>query len=153
MATLITSWFFDIGLANNFKAESYTFAAPTVGNISFVTSFHNKLLSAGAENHRCVNSKDVVPYAWAGLTNIISENIPTQVPPLVAATITTVHQILQDSGIVYKHVETKKSLGTINPTNCGTIGEYDTYFCWVGFEHSSATYLRLLGADTINWGR
>ncbi len=153
MATLVTSWFVDLGFTSKFKLESYTFAAPTVGNESFVTSFHNKLLGAGAENHRCVNTKDVVPYAWAGLPNIIHDQVPTIVPVAVQSTILFVHQQLVDSGIVYKHVDTRVFLGTEIPPNCSTPGSYEAYFCWVGFEHSSGTYLRLLGADTINWGR
>ncbi len=152
MATLVTKWFLDVGFTSKFKLETYSFAAPTVGNISFVHSYHSQMLSVNGESHRCVNNKDVVPYAWAGLPNIITENIPTTVPPLVAAVIQTAYDYLKDS-VVYKHVETKQSLGSFDPVNCGATGEDSTYFCWVGFEHSSATYLRLLGADTINWGR
>jgi hypothetical protein len=153
MATLVTSWFVDAGFTSKFKLESYTFAAPTVGNVSFVNSFHNKMLGAGAENHRCVNDKDVVPFAWAGLLNIIHDQVPTIVPAAVQSTIMFVNQQLVDSGIVYKHVDTRVFLGTQVPQNCGAPGSYETYFCWVGFEHSSGTYLRLLDADTINWGR
>lgn len=153
MATLLTSWFVDMGFTSRFKLESYTFAAPTVGNASFVNSFHNKMLNAGAQNHRCVNNKDVVPFAWAALPAIISDQVPTIVPVAVQSTIMFVHRQLLDSGIVYKHVDTRQFLGTIAPQNCGTPGTYEAYFCWVGFEHSSATYLTLLGADTINWNR
>lgn len=153
MATLITRWFIDVGFASSFKLETYTFAAPTVGNVSFAASYNSKMLSSGGESHRCVNSKDVVPYAWAALNNIVTNNIPTTVPPLFSAFIITAANYLSDSGIVYKHVETKRDLGFYDPVNCGASGQDSTYICWVGFEHSSATYLRLLGADTINWGR
>lgn len=153
MATLMQSWFVKKGFTSKFKLKGYTFAAPTVGTPVFVSSFHSMLTGAGAENHRCVNSKDVVPYLWAGLYNITPDNIPTQVPPLVSAICTTAANYLRDSGIVYKHVETRQDLGTMDPVGCGTPGQYSTYECWVGFEHSSATYLRLLDADTINWGR
>lgn len=153
MATLLTSWFVDLGFTSRFKLESYTFAAPTVGNVSFVNNFHTKLLNAGAESHRCVNNKDVVPYAWSSLPAIINDQVPTIVPAAVQSTIMFVHQTLLDSGIVYKHVETRRFLGSLAPQNCGTPGTYEAYFCWVGFEHSSAVYLTLLGADTINWSR
>lgn len=153
MATLITRWFIDMGYTSGFKLETYTFAAPTVGNVTFAVSYDSKMSSIGSETHRCVNSKDVVPFAWAALNNIVTGNIPTTVPPLIAAIITTAADYLRDSGIVYKHVEVKRDLGFRDPDNCGASGEDSTYFCWVGFEHSSATYLRLLGADTINWGR
>ncbi len=152
MATLITKWFLDMSFTSRFKLETYTFAAPTVGNISFVGTYHSQMTASGSESHRCVNNKDVVPYAWADLPNIISENIPTTVPPLVAAVIQTAYVYLKDS-VVYKHVETKRSLGSFDPQNCGAIGEDSTYFCWVGFEHASNTYLRLLNADTIIWNR
>lgn len=152
MATLITKWFLDLGFTASFKLETYTFAAPTVGNTNFVNSYHSQMLVTGSQSHRCVNTKDVVPYAWAGLPNIISENIPTTVPPLVAAVIQTAHDYLKDS-IIYKHVETKQPLGSFDPVNCGSPGEDSTYFCWVGFEHASNTYLRLLNADTIIWIR
>lgn len=152
MATLITKWFIDLGFTSKFKLETYTFAAPTVGNVSFVNTYHAQMLSTGSQSHRCVNTKDVVPYAWAGLPNIISENIPTTVPPLIAALIQTTYDFMKDS-IIYKHVETKQSLGYLDPVNCGASGEDSTYFCWVGFEHASNTYLRLLNADTINWNR
>jgi len=152
MATLITKWFLDNGFTSRFKLETYTFAAPTVGNISFADTYLSQMQSSGSESHRCVNNKDVVPFAWAGLPNIISENIPTTVPPLVAAVIQTAHNYLKDS-VVYKHVETKQPLGSIDPVNCGASGEDSTYFCWVGFEHGTNTYLRLLNADTINWNR
>lgn len=153
MATLFTRWFVDMNYTTKFRLESYTFAAPTVGNVSFAASFNTKMSSIGAENHRCVNTKDLVPYGWAALGNIVPDNIPTTVPPLVAAAIQTMDQYMRDSGIVYKHVETRMPLGYFDPVGCGPSGELATYECWVGFEHSSATYLRLLDADTINWGR
>lgn len=97
---------FDLGFTSKFKLETYTFAAPTVGKISFVSTYHSQMTATGSESHRCVNNKDVVPYAWAGLPNIISENIPTTVPPLVAAGVNeTAHDYLKDS-VIYKHVET-----------------------------------------------
>lgn len=153
MATLFTRWFADLGYTSQFKLESYTFAAPTVGNVSFVASFESKLNSVGAQNHRCVNTKDLVPYGYAALDKVVPDNIPTQVPPLIAAAIQTLVQYMHDSGIVYKHVETRQLLGSFEPTDCGPSGEINTYSCWVGFEHASNTYLRLLDADTINWGR
>jgi hypothetical protein len=152
LATMLTSWFIDLNFISKFKLKTYTYAAPTVGNVSFVSSYHNKLLATGSVSHRCVNSNDLVPFAWAGLMNIVNHNIPTYVPGLLAAAIQTVHTYMQDSGIVYKHVETKQDLGTLNPVNCPNDSSYSNYECWVEFEHSSNTYLRLLNADTINWG-
>ena len=152
MATLLTKWFLDLVFTSKFKLETYTFAAPTVGNRNFAGTYYAQMMATGSESHRCVNSNDVVPYAWADLPAILSQNIPSTVPPFPAAVIQTAYQFIKDS-LIYMHVETKQSLGTLNPVNCGTPGEDSTYFCWVGFEHASNTYLRLLNADTIIWNR
>jgi hypothetical protein len=152
LATMLTSWFVDMGFTSKFKLAAYTYAAPTVGNASFVSSYHNKMLATGSQSHRCVNSNDLVPYAWAGLQSVIDNNIPTILPLFIKVAIQTVENYLRDSGIVYKHVETKQDLGTENPVNCPNDSSISNYECWVEFEHSSNTYLRLLNADTINWG-
>jgi predicted lipase len=151
MATLITSWAASQSFISNFKLAMYTFAGPTVGNVTFAGTFNARMLSLGAASHRIVNTKDVVPYAWSELQTVLDQNIPDSIPGLIRAIIQTAIQTLQDSHIVYKHVDFKQTLPTLDPVGCGTPGQYGTYVCWVEFEHSSSTYLRLLGVDTINW--
>jgi hypothetical protein len=150
LATLVTSWFVYRNYTNKFKLETYTFASPSVGNASFVDHYHTSLLSAGAENHRVVNTKDLVPYAWAGLNNIIHDNVPIQVPLSVAVSIGLIQSYFNTYGIVYKHVETRVPIGYLTPTDCNSGSYTEQYFCWVAFEHNTNNYLRLLHADTVN---
>ena len=150
LATLVTSWFLNHYYTTKFKLETYTFASPSVGNAFFVDHYHTFLLAAGAENHRVVNTKDLVPYAWAGLNNIIHDNVPTTVPLGVAVSIGLIQSYFNTYGIVYKHVETRVPIGYLTPSNCSGGTTNENYFCWVAFEHNTNNYLRLLHADTVN---
>jgi len=153
LATLVASWFVrNATFMSRFALETYTFASPTVGTQTFVSNFHTAMLSAGAQNHRVVNTKDLVPYAWAGLNNIVTHQIPTAVPWEVQLTIEAISDYLDSNHIYYKHVETKQPIGFLTPTNCPGGGTGENYFCWVAFEHNSNNYLRLLHADTVKVG-
>ncbi len=149
LATLVTAWFVDNGFTGKFALETYTFAAPTVGNDAFATRYNSILLAANAQSHRVVNSKDLVPYGWAGVGNIVPDHIPTTVPLDVQVVLFLVQQYLDSNGIKYKHVETKMSIGYLTPSNCSGGNETQNYFCWVEFEHDHNNYLRLLHADTV----
>lgn len=150
LATLVTAWFVDRGFTSKFALETYTFAAPTVGNTSFAARYNNILLAANAQSHRVVNSKDLVPYGWAGLGNVVTDHIPTTVPLDIAFALDLIQAYLDSNGIKYKHVETRQSIGTLIPSNCSGGTEEENYFCWVSFEHDHNNYLRLLHADTVN---
>lgn len=149
LATMLSSWFVESGYTIKFALETYTFAAPTVGNAVFVENYETKMTAANAPFHRVVNSKDFVPYGWAGINNIIPDEIPTFVPIPIGIVIVAVSLYLDSLGIKYKHVNNKVDLGTLTPTNCSGGNELENYFCWVEFEHSHNNYLRLLNADTV----
>jgi hypothetical protein len=146
LATLVTAWFVNTGQTSRFKAETYTFAAPTVGNESFVTQYNVRMLAVGGESHRVVNDRDLVPYGWAAIGSVVHNRIPTNVPVSLWAIFDEIQFYLQNNGIVYKHVDTRQFIGGLTPPNCSSTDSLARYFCWVGFEHSSATYLRLLNA-------
>lgn len=150
MATMMSAWFADNGYAGKFALETYTFAAPTVGNAAFVDHYNSKMLSVNAPSHRVFNSKDFVPFGWAGLDQIIPEQIPTFVPVKIGVAIIAVELYLDSLGIKYEHVNNAVDIGTLTPTNCSGGSEVDNYFCWIGFEHAHNNYLRLLNADTVN---
>ena len=150
MATMVSAWFVDNGYTSKFALETYTFAAPTVGNEAFVEHYNTIMLNANAPSHRVVNSKDLVPYGWAGVGNIIPDEIPTSVPFSIGLVITAVEVYLNTNGIAYKHVNNKVDIGTLTPANCSGGSDEDNYFCWIGFEHDHNNYLRLLNADTVN---
>ncbi len=150
LATLVSAWFVDMGYTNKFSLEVYTFASPTVGNEAFVSRYHNIMLAANAQSHRVVNSKDLVPFGWAGLQEVMNRGIPIALPFKIFTAIDGINFYLQDNGIIYKHVETKQEIGFLTPANCPG-GGTDDYFCWVAYEHATNNYLRLLGADTIKF--
>lgn len=149
MATMVSAWFVDNGYTSKFKLETYTFAAPTVGNQSFVNHYNNIMISANAPSNRVYNSKDLVPFGWAGLDQIIPEQIPTFVPFKIGLAIIAVDLYLDSLGIKYKQVDNGVDIGTLTPTDCSGGSDVDNYFCWVGFEHDHNNYLRLLNSDTV----
>ena len=151
LATIVTSWFLDAGFGGKFKVKSYTYAAPSVGNDGYRLYFDNLVSSKGAESHRLINSRDLVPRFCANLQQIIDDQIPTTLPALVTALIQTTQQYFGDS-INYKNVAFTEEIGSYTPTNCpGSSGSLDNYSCWVAFEHDHNNYLRLLNADTTSF--
>ncbi|HMQ70603.1 MAG TPA: lipase family protein [Ignavibacteria bacterium] len=153
MATMVSAWFVDNGYTSKFALETYTFAAPTVGNQSFADHYNSIMLAANAPSHRVYNSKDFVPFGWAGLDKIIPEQIPTFVPFKIGVVIIAVDLYLDSLGIKYAHVNNGVDIGTLTPASCSGGSEVDNYFCWIGFEHAHNNYLRLLDADTVSFRR
>lgn len=153
MATMVSAWFVDKGYTSKFSLETYTFAAPTVGNGAFVEHYSTIMLGANAPYHRVVNSKDLVPFGWADLDKVIPDEIPTFVPIPLGIVIVAVDLYLDSLGVKYKHVDSKVDIGTLTPANCSGGSSEDNYFCWVEFEHDHNNYLRLLNADTVNTDR
>lgn len=149
MATMVSAWFVDNGYTSKFALETYTFAAPTVGNQSFVDHYNSIMLASNAPSHRVYNSKDFVPFGWAGLDKIIPDQIPTFVPLKIGVVIIALDLYLDSLGVKYVHVNKGVDIGTLTPTNCSGGSEVDNYFCWIGFEHAHNNYLRLLNADTV----
>ncbi len=151
LATVMSSWFLEAGFGAKFKLKSYTYAAPSVGNEGYRLYFDNLMSINNAESHRLINSRDLVPRFCANLQQIINEQIPTTLPPLVQAAIKTTQDYFSDT-IVYKNVAFTQEIGTYIPTHCpGSPGDLNNYECWVGFEHDHNNYLRLLNADTTSF--
>ena len=151
LATVMSSWFLDAGFGSKFKLKSYTYAAPSVGNEGYRLYFDNLMAMTNSESHRLINDRDLVPRFCANLEQIISDQIPTTLPPLVQAAVKTVQDYFSDT-IVYKNVAFTEEIGSYIPTNCpGSPGDLNNYECWVGFEHDHNNYLRLLNADTTTF--
>jgi hypothetical protein len=151
LATALSAWILDSGFGIKFKFKAYTFAAPSIGNASFVHTFNTKIQATNSESHRIVNPKDVVPRFWAEIDSIIIQQLPTTLPLLIDGILLGIQGFMIEEGIYYYNVGQLQTLGVLNPDNCNygtkTMEEYE---CWVDFEHSHNTYLTLLNAPMVN---
>ncbi|MBE0647009.1 MAG: hypothetical protein IH596_04410 [Bacteroidales bacterium] len=154
LSSLVTYWLItNDQLKDKFVFSTFTFAAPGFVN----ESFKNNLLSSlpsGATYTMKVNSLDMIPYAYSDLEGITTNNIPVHVPLLYRLIITVASDSLQGRGIHYFNVKSAESIGNIpiGTTGPGGITPSDTiqwYDYWVGVEHSSNNYLKLLGAQPL----
>ena len=152
LATVMTSWFLDNGYGSRFTLKSYTFAAPTIGNPGYVDHFTNLISTNSAESHRVINPKDLVPRFSSELDSVILQEIPTFIPLSIAPILIAIDAYFVSYNIVYEHVGTRKTLGVMLPVSCGNSGTFDDYECWVGFEHTTSTYLSLLNAPQVQTG-
>jgi Lipase (class 3) len=152
LATILSSWFLDNGYSSKFKLKSYTYAAPSTGNETYVQHFAKIFEAANAESHRVVNSNDLVPNFCATLESVLINQIPTTVPKSVEGVIFGLDVYLIKYDLIYKNVGTEYNLGTISPDSCSyTPGSIDQYACWVAYEHHTNTYLTLLNAPPVNY--
>lgn len=151
LATMLSAWFMDNNYASKFHLKVYTFASPSVGNESFVNRYNSMIQGVNAESHRVVNSKDIVPYGWSNIPGIITNQIPTLVPLEIVGVLGLVTLYLNDKGIVYKDVDTKRDISYYIPMNCSGGSNTDKYFCWIAFEHDHNNYLRLLNAKPVKF--
>lgn len=152
LATVMTSWFLDNGFGNKFTLKSYTYAAPTVGNPGYVDHFNQLISRNNAESYRVINPKDLVPRFCSELDSVILQQIPTTLPLSLGGIVIAIDAYFLEYNIVYEHVGIRKTLGVMMPTNCGNSGTYTDYECWVGFEHTTSTYLTLLNAPQVQAG-
>lgn len=152
LATVFSAWFLDNGFGSKFNLKTYTFAAPTSGNEEFVQHYSQIFTAANAESHRVENPKDLVHYFAGDLNYVLNNNIPTEYPGSVEAVLIGIEAYFQTYHMVYKHVGERYALGTVDPTNCTyPSGTLDQYECWVGFEHTTSTYLSLMNAPQVNF--
>jgi len=152
LATVYSAWFLDNGFGSKFNLKAYTFAAPSCGNEQFVQHYTQIFSAANAESHRVENPKDLVHYFNGDLAYVLANNIPTAFPFKVEAVFIGIESYFETYNMVYRHVGERYALGTINPADCNyPSGTLDQYECWVGFEHTTSTYLTLLNAPQVNF--
>lgn len=152
LASVFSAWFLDNGYGSDFFMKCYTYAAPSPGNQGFYDHYNLLLNSNGAESFRVVNPLDLVPNFCATLPNVISNQIPTMLPLEVKGIIGGLEAYFDYYGMVFYNVGQEHTLGTILPGNCNyQIGSLEQYACYVGFEHTTSTYLSLLGAANTNY--
>ena len=126
----------------------FTFAAPTVGDKAFATSFNGQFPSA-----QCVvNKYDIAPNAWAGLTAIGGGFYPDTSWTVLGeiATLVTVVQVTLGT-LAYEQPSQQPPLNTDFAVRV-TSGEFDTaeqWFTEAAFQHHTSTYLTLLGVAPL----
>ncbi len=144
LSTLIAPW-----LQYQFKASGrpvagiypYTFAAPSAGNATFA-AWYNAQFPISA---RYFNAIDVVPNAWASISNIKALfPLGPSCPWPLKGIIDVVNDSLDTLHIGYTQ---PNGNGTVLP---GVTTQNPDWFVEVGNQHDSNYYLRLLSAPPIN---
>jgi triacylglycerol lipase len=119
-----------------------TFAAPTVGNPTYADWLVDRFVADAGRYHNIV---DVVPHAWAGLQWILDSFPGPGEPKIPDALFTLVELIRLDMEV---HGDHYKQPGLGLPLN-GTLVKADDWIQEAGLQHAGATYLNLLGVQSI----
>lgn len=141
--------------------KTYTFAAPTTGNQSYADYYKGRsgLSTLTWQAFRVYNEQDVVPHAYADLEGVAESGIPLTFALQIAVSgaAALVDAMLDWFDVSYIPVDDGEPLGNVPPSKnpapapaippapATTMGEFAD---WVGYEHSSLTYMALLGLST-----
>lgn len=159
LANVLTTWMTDniynLNLPNGkVFLKTYTFAAPTGGNQQYADYCgwqFNEQSRVKVESFRVYNQKDLVPYAWSSLQEVVSKGIPTTVPLLLVPIVEAVDNYFAKHGISYVHIDNACPIQkVVDPGDCNQSIDILDYSCWILFEHATATYLQLLGAPPVD---
>lgn len=179
MATVLGLWIADTVPswslpANTVVMNSYTFAAPTVGNQAFVDYYNGQPANTQVvwQAFRVYNEQDVVPHAYANLDGLVTSGIPMTLGLAlqVGAVVAVVNTILQNYGVSYVQVGSAAAgtaVGLNNdPPAAGTTpscasgsgtnacanpaATISDFACWACYEHDHNLYLTLLGASPVS---
>ncbi len=154
LADTVSSW--NAGTAS-VSIKTYTFASPTTGNQQYVNYYDSRsgLTNLSWQAFRVFNEQDVVPHAYADIEGIADSGIPLSLvlKLSVGASAALVQTILNDNHDSYVQVGNGEALNNNPPQagqpTCANPAEtLDDFVCWVSYEHSSLTYLGLLGVPT-----
>jgi hypothetical protein len=123
----------------------YTFGSPGAGNKAFTDLFnHNSNHCLFPHSFNCVNSRDIIPYAWhdlQGIPAIDYEDI--KCPINFVLCLDCIARLL----ILARTVYTAPSLNLLLP---GYIEPNISYFQEAMLQHQHNTYLELLGLYPVN---
>ncbi len=100
----------------------------------------------------------MLPHAYADIERIADSGIP-QAPVLklsVGATAALVQTVLKENHVSYLQVGNGEAFNNnpprAGPPSCANPADtLDDFVCCVGYEHSSLTYLGLLGCRRTAW--
>jgi hypothetical protein len=122
----------------------FTFGAPAIGNDSFADLFDsNNVNFLFSQSSRCINTRDIMPFAWnnlQGITTVDYGNIKCPVDFKLG--IEYVDRLLIISRLFYSHPPPELELK-------GDDHAVNSFFQKALYEHQPNTYLTLLGLDPI----
>jgi hypothetical protein len=123
---------------------AFTFGSPAIGNESFAKLFDpgnaNRLFM---ESSHCVNSLDILPYAWNDLQGMLTVDYGKVRPSAeFNLCVEWAEKLLGLSKVMYVQPPPEIQLN-------GGAGGNDTFFTEAMHQHQPNTYLQLLGLDPI----
>ena len=152
LATVLAAWLSSqLGPAagqQDTNTRVYTFATPSPGNASFVSSYNQRF----PNSWRYLNSLDVVPRAWADLLaiNSVYDTFFLSTPVTAQVAVTGMQGLLEASEFCYgSWYDQTNSDGNVLPGDFALLSDW---FSEVAHQHWSNTYLSLLGAPPIQPG-
>lgn len=168
MATVLGLWLADTTSAwtvrpKKVNLKTYTFAAPTSGNQAFADYYNSQVQNPqiGWQAYRVYNEQDIVPYAFDNLDGIEGNGIPVDfvLGLEIVFTMRGIKFLLDQYKVSYAHVG-KVTDGTARalsnkpprlPSGCPdpATTSFEYYGCWVPYEHSTVTYMSLLGITSV----
>lgn len=129
--------------------QPVTFAAPAIGNQAFISAYQTTY----SNNLGFVNSLDVIPNAWASLSNIPGLYAPNlTIPGLVQDALNHIQKHLSENQVTY--VQQSQNITTLNGTFINESGPND--LAWakeVLAQHVATEYATLLAAAAIGQAR
>ncbi len=145
-STLATVYAAKIACSNSADLDiiPFTFGAPTAGNDSFADLFdlhHANFLFS--HSSRCINSRDIMPFAWnnlQGITTVDYGNI--HCPPDFKLGIEYVDRLLIISKVFYSQPPLELELK-------GEDRGMEGFFQKALYQHQPNTYMTLLGLEPI----
>jgi len=122
----------------------FTFGAPTAGNDSFADLFDpNHANFLFSQSLRCINTRDIMPFAWnnlQGITTVDYGNI--KCPAEFNLCIEYADRLLIISRVFYSHPPPELELK-------GADHGMESFFKKALYQHEPNTYMTLLGLDPI----
>ena len=128
---------------NKFNIKTYAFAPPTIANQDFATLV-DQANTYGL--YRVVNPRDVVPFFFSDILEVISKGVPTTVPFFFKIIYYAIHKILKLLGREFAYVGETIILENDLPETCDTsfFGRLFNYSCEVLNQHIATHYSQLL---------
>ncbi|HEX4965249.1 MAG TPA: lipase family protein [Thermoanaerobaculia bacterium] len=160
LATVLGTWLVEQASGWDMRPKkisfkTYTFAAPTVGNQAFADYYDNLPANpqVAVQAVRVYNESDVLPHCFNQLDQLTNIGIPLTELGKIAVKALAAPFILGMDATHVSYADVDNAHPIPNPTpapGCANpVSRIEEFFCWLGYEHSSNTYLQLLGVPVL----